>query len=64
MFAAGTTASSLANGTAHNVAGGLVTVAQSGNNVVITLDPTDTITLNNVSLTLLKFSASSDIHFV
>jgi len=39
-------------------------VAQSGNNVVITLDPTDTITLNNVSLTLLKFSASSDIHFV
>jgi Ca2+-binding RTX toxin-like protein len=64
MFAAGTTASSLANGTAHNVAGGLVTVAQSGNNVVITLDPTDTITLNNVSLTLLKLSASSDIHFV
>jgi Ca2+-binding RTX toxin-like protein len=64
MFAAGTTASSLANGTAHNVAGGLVTVAQSGNNVVITVDPTDTVTLNNVSLTLLKFSASSDIHFV
>jgi Ca2+-binding RTX toxin-like protein len=64
MFAAGTTASALANGTAHNAAGGLVTVVQSGNNVVITLDPTDTITLNNVSLTLLKFSASSDIHFV
>ena len=54
MFAAGTTASSLVNGTAHNVAGGLVTVVQSGSNVVITLDPTDTITLNNVSLSLLK----------
>ena len=64
MFAAGTTATTLANGTAHNVAGGLVTVAQSGNNVVITVDPTDTITLNNVSLTLLKLSATTDIHFV
>ena len=64
MFAAGTTVSSLVNGTAHNAAGGLVTVVQSGNNVVITLDPTDTITLNNVKLTILKLVASSDIHFV
>jgi Ca2+-binding RTX toxin-like protein len=63
LFVAGTTASSLANGTAHNAAGGLVTVAQSGSNVVITLDPTDTITLNNVSLAVLKNSAAVDIHF-
>jgi Ca2+-binding RTX toxin-like protein len=64
MFANGTTATALANGTAHNAAGGLVTVVQSGNNIVITVDPTDTITLNNASLTLLKLAASSDIHFV
>jgi Ca2+-binding RTX toxin-like protein len=63
MFATGTTATALANGTAHNAAGALVTVAQSGANVVITLDPTDTITLNNVSLTVLKNSAAVDIHF-
>ncbi|MBR0843456.1 hypothetical protein JQ607_24935 [Bradyrhizobium liaoningense] len=64
MFAAGTTASAIANGTAHNAAGGLVTVVQSGSNVVITVDPTDTITLNSVSLTLLKLGASTDIHLV
>ncbi|WGR69600.1 MULTISPECIES: hypothetical protein [unclassified Bradyrhizobium] len=64
MFAAGTTASAIANGTAHNAAGGLVTVVQSGSNVVITVDPTDTITLNSVSLTLLKLGATTDIHLV
>ena len=64
MFAAGTTATALTNGTAHNVAGGLVTVVQSGSNVVITLDPTDTITLNSVTLSLLKSNAATDIHFV
>jgi serralysin len=64
MFAAGTSATALANGTAHNVAGGLVTVVQSGANVVITVDPTDTITLNSVTLSLLKSNAATDIHFV
>ena len=64
MFAAGTTAASLAAGTAHNVAGGLVTVAQSGGSVVITVDPTDSITLNNVTLATLKTAAAADIHFV
>lgn len=64
MFAPGTTAAALVNGTAQNAAGGLVSVVQSGNNVVITLDPTDTITLNNVSLSVLKSGAAVDIHFV
>jgi Ca2+-binding RTX toxin-like protein len=64
MFAPGTTAASLAGGTAQNAAGGLVTVVQSGSNVVITLDPTDTITLNNVTLSVLKTGAAADIHFV
>jgi Ca2+-binding RTX toxin-like protein len=64
MFATGTTASALVAGTAHNAAGGLVTVAQSGSNVVITVDPTDTITLNNVTLSVLKTGAAADIHFV
>jgi len=63
MFAAGTTADALVNGTALNAAGGHVTVAQSGNSVVITLDPTDTITLNNVTLSVLKTGALADIHF-
>ena len=63
MFAAGTTAAVLLSGTAHNAAGGAVTVAQSGANVVITVDPTDTITLNNVSLTTLRTGAAADIHF-
>ena len=52
------------SGTAHNAAGGLVTVVQQGSNVLITLDPTDTITLNNVTLSVLKASATADIHFV
>jgi len=64
MFAANTTATGLVNGTAHNVAGGPVTVAQSGANVLITLDPTDSITLNNVALATLKAGAAADIHFV
>ena len=57
--------SALVAGTAHNAAGGLVTVVQTqpGSPVVITLDPTDTITLNNVSLAVLKASAAADIHF-
>jgi hypothetical protein len=63
MFAPGTTADALVAGTAHNAAGGLVTVAQSGSSVVITLDPTDTITLNNVTLSVLKTGAAADIHF-
>jgi Ca2+-binding RTX toxin-like protein len=63
MFAAGTTAQALAAGTAHNAAGGLVTTVQSGSNVVITVDPTDTITLNNVTLSVLKTAAAVDIHF-
>ncbi len=63
MFSAGTTADSLVAGTAHNTAGGLVTVAQSGSNVVITVDPTDTITLNNVALSVLKAGAAADVHF-
>ena len=63
MFAAGTTATTLLAGTAHNAAGGAVTTAQSGGNVVITVDPTDTITLQNVSLTVLKAGALADIHF-
>jgi serralysin len=63
MFVTGTTAASLVGGTAHNVAGGAVTVAQSGSNVVITVDPTDTITLNNVTLSVLKTGAAADIHF-
>ena len=64
MFAAGTTASALVNGTAHNVAGGLVTVVQSGSDVLMTLDPTDSITLNSVALSVLKASAAADFHFV
>ena len=66
MFAAGTTATaaSLVAGTAHNVADGAVTVVQSGGNVVITIDPTDTITLNSVTLSALKLAAAADIHFV
>jgi hypothetical protein len=64
MFASGTTAATLAGGTAHNAAGGLVTVAQSGANVLITLDPTDTITLNNVLLSVLKAGAAADFHLV
>jgi len=32
--------------------------------VLIPLDPTDTITLNNVTLSVLKASATADIHFV
>ena len=65
MFAPGTTADALVAGTAHNAADGLVTVVQTqpGSPVVITLDPTDTITLNNVSLAVLKTSAAADIHF-
>jgi hypothetical protein len=38
-------------------------VVQSGANVVITVDPTDTITLNNVSLATLRTGAAADIHF-
>ena len=64
MFASGTTAATLAGGTAHNAAGGLVTVAQSGANVLITLDPTDTITLNNVLLSVLHAGAAADFHLV
>lgn len=64
MFATGTTATSLAAGTAHNAAGGLVALAQHGSDVVITVDPTDTITLSNVSLTVLKASAAADFHLV
>ena len=64
MFAAGTTASALLGGTAHNAAGGLVTAVQSGTSVVITIDPTDTITLNNVMLSVLKTAAAADLHFV
>jgi Ca2+-binding RTX toxin-like protein len=63
MFAAGTTAAALLAGTAHNAAGGIVAVVQSGANVVITVDPTDTITLNNVSLATLRTGAAADIHF-
>ena len=63
MFAAGTTADALLAGTAQNAAGGLVTVVQSGSNVVITVDPTDSITLNNVTLSVLKTGAAADIHF-
>ena len=62
MFAKDTTAASFLAGTAHNAAGGAVTVAQSGGNVVITIDPTDTITLNSVTLSALKCAV--DIHFV
>jgi Ca2+-binding RTX toxin-like protein len=57
-------ASAFLGGTAHNAAGGLVTVAQSGSSVVITIDPTDTITLNNVTLSVLKNAAAADVHFV
>ncbi|HTO67858.1 MAG TPA: hypothetical protein VMM15_42105, partial [Bradyrhizobium sp.] len=64
MFAPGTTASALLGGTAHNAAGGLVTAVQSGSSVVITIDPTDTITLNNVTLSVLKTAAATDVHFV
>jgi len=64
MFDAGTTASTLLGGAALNAAGGLVTVAQSGSSVVITIDPTDTITLNNVTLSVLKTAAAADVHFV
>lgn len=64
MFAPGTTAVALAGGTAHNAAGGAVTVAQSGSSVVITLDPNDTITLNNLTLAVFKNNAAVDIHFV
>ncbi|WP_166298507.1 hypothetical protein [Bradyrhizobium sp. 2S1] len=64
MFAAGTTETALVNGAALNAAGGPVTVVQQGSNVLITLDPTDTITLNNVTLSMLKASATADIHFV
>ncbi|WGD49482.1 VCBS domain-containing protein [Bradyrhizobium sp. CB1650] len=64
MFMSGTTATALVNGTAQNAAGGLVTVAQQGTNVVITIDPTDSITLNNVSLATLKAGVSVDFHLV
>ena len=64
MFASGTTAATLAAGTAHNAAGGIVSMAQSGSNVVITVDPTDTITLNNVLLSVLKAGAAADFHLV
>lgn len=63
MFAAGTTAADLVAGAAHNAAGGAVTTVQSGANVVITIDPTDSVTLNNVSLAVLKTGATADIHF-
>lgn len=64
MFQPGTTVTSLVNGTALNAAGGLVSVVQSGANVVFTLDPTDSITLNNVTLAALKASATADIYLV
>jgi hypothetical protein len=64
LFAPGTTVNSLVAGTAHNAAGGLVTVTQSGNNTVIGVDANDTITLNNVTLAALKAAAAADIHFV
>jgi hypothetical protein len=64
MFAAGTTADALMGGTALNAAGGAVTVVQSGANVVIAIDPNDTITLSNVALSTLKAGAAADIHFV
>jgi Ca2+-binding RTX toxin-like protein len=63
MFAPGTTAAALLGGTAQNAAGTVVAVVQSGANVVITVDPTDTITLNNVSLATLRAGAAADIHF-
>jgi Ca2+-binding RTX toxin-like protein len=64
MFLPGTTPTALVNGTAQNFAGGPVTVVQQGSNVLITLDPTDTITLNNVTLSVLKASATAEINFV
>ncbi|HSV25968.1 MAG TPA: hypothetical protein VLJ17_23445 [Xanthobacteraceae bacterium] len=63
MFAPGTTAAALVGGTAHNAAGGAVTVAQVGANVSIAVDLTDAIVLNNVSLAVLKAGAAADIHF-
>ncbi len=63
LFAPGTTAAALVGGTAHNAAGGAVTAVQSGSNVVFTVDPTDVVTLNNVSLVTLKAGAAADIHF-
>jgi Ca2+-binding RTX toxin-like protein len=63
MFAPGTTAAALFNGTAHNAGGGLVSVVQSGTSVVMSIDQNDTITLNNVLLSVLKSSAAADIHF-
>ncbi|MBR0842131.1 VCBS domain-containing protein [Bradyrhizobium liaoningense] len=64
MFADGTSVSAIVNGTALNAAGASVSVAQQGSNVVITIDPTDSITLNNVSLATLKAGASVDFHLV
>ena len=63
MFAASLTANSLVGGTAHNAAGGPVTVAQPGSSDVITGDPIETITLNNVMLSVLHARAAADIHF-
>jgi lysophospholipid acyltransferase (LPLAT)-like uncharacterized protein len=61
------TAAALVGSTLHNAAGAAVTAVtavQSGANVLITIDPNSTITLNNVSLTTLRSSAAADIHFV
>ncbi|MGZ9089612.1 MAG: hypothetical protein ACXW3Q_13060 [Rhodoplanes sp.] len=58
------TAAALVGSTLHNTAGAAVTAVQSGANVLITIDPNSTITLNNVSLTTLRSSAAADIHFV
>jgi hypothetical protein len=53
----------LVQGMLHNTAGAAVTAAQSGANVLITIDANDTITLNNVTLNALKNSATADIKF-
>jgi Ca2+-binding RTX toxin-like protein len=66
MFAAGTTADSIVAGTAHNSAGGLVTVQQVGANLVIAVDVADTVMLTNISIgtAALKAALAADIHFI
>ena len=39
------------------------TAVADGDAYLVTIDPTDTVTLNNVSLSVLKTAAAADIHF-
>jgi hypothetical protein len=64
LFAAGTTVGALLNGTARNASNGLVTLTQSGANVVLGVDANNSITLSNILLSTFTASAQTDVRIV